>query len=288
MKDCCRINLWIEPYVDGELSPDRVLEVESHSESCPSCAETIRFEHALRSSLKSVVQTAAPEPSAALMGRLRRAGAIERQRMAAASRASRSLPAGSLSWRAVLPLSAAAAAVLVFGSLRSEPAGTALKNTVNEASSAASVSREPDVLTSAKDFLDQLAESYQRSPEPTLNRDPPPVPMPTLAGFSMSAPEMQSVRGVWEGWSQPRSRNWRATSLHYRLGDHRVVVWVYDSQRVPLRIMLEPRVAKNKPVFVGIHEGYSVAAVESHGVGYAATTDLSTSEAADLLASAVH
>ena len=44
----------IEPFLDGELSPDRVLEVEQHLEECRGCREHVRFEGAVRTSLRRV------------------------------------------------------------------------------------------------------------------------------------------------------------------------------------------------------------------------------------------
>jgi hypothetical protein len=48
---------------------------------------------------------------------------------------------------------------------------------------------------------------------------------------------------------------------------------------------LEPRVIGNRAVFVGVHHGYSIAAVEQRGVGYVIATDLDDRESAEMLAS---
>jgi hypothetical protein len=60
---------------------------------------------------------------------------------------------------------------------------------------------------------------------------------------------------------------------------------VYDSKKLPLRAVLEPRVSHNQPVFVGTHRGRAVAAVESNGFGYVATTDLPPKQAVEFVAS---
>ena len=53
----------------------------------------------------------------------------------------------------------------------------------------------------------------------------------------------------------------------------------------PLRATLEPRVVRNLPVYVGSRRGYSIAALEKRGVGYAVATDLNDRESAELVAS---
>jgi len=46
-----------------------------------------------------------------------------------------------------------------------------------------------------------------------------------------------------------------------------------------------PRVVCNVPVYVGNRRGYSIAAVEERGIGYAIASDLSDRESAELVAS---
>ena len=58
-------------------------------------------------------------------------------------------------------------------------------------------------------------------------------------------------------------------------------------QPFPLRARLEPRVVRELPVYVGTRRGYSIAATEQRGVGYAAAGDLDDEETAELVASTV-
>ena len=71
------------------------------------------------------------------------------------------------------------------------------------------------------------------------------------------------------------------------LGDHRITIYVYDSSQFPLRARLEPRVVGNVPVYVGTRRGYSIAATEHRGVGYALASDLPDPESAELVAATV-
>ena len=82
-------------------------------------------------------------------------------------------------------------------------------------------------------------------------------------------------------------KNQPAASLFYHIDGHRFTVYVFDAERVPLQKtnVLKPRVVRDRPVFVGTRRGYSIAAVENRGVGYALATDLDTQESAELVAS---
>ncbi len=111
---------------------------------------------------------------------------------------------------------------------------------------------------------------------------------PSKLRIFIEPPELSSLGAVWEGGQRRHSAQGQMTSWYYRVGEHRVVVSAYDSRRVPLRVLLEPRVARNKPVFVGTRGGYAVAAFEHQGIGLAATADLSPHETAELVAAAVH
>jgi len=75
--------------------------------------------------------------------------------------------------------------------------------------------------------------------------------------------------------------------LFYYVDGHRLTVYVFDAEEVPLRNtnVLKPRVVRDRPVFVGTKRGYSIAAIENRGVGYALATDLDTQESAELVAS---
>jgi len=81
-------------------------------------------------------------------------------------------------------------------------------------------------------------------------------------------------------------RSERAALFRYRLANRPVTVYVYDARRVPLRAVLEPRVVHNQAVHVGERRGYSIAALERRGVGYAVATDMDGDESAEIVATA--
>ena len=98
-------------------------------------------------------------------------------------------------------------------------------------------------------------------------------------------PSLQQYGARWEGASVVPVHNRRAASFRYHLGGHRMTLYVYDSSRFPLRAMLEPRVVRNQPIYVGTRRGYSIAAREQRGIGHAIATDLDDRESAELVAS---
>jgi anti-sigma factor RsiW len=100
-----------------------------------------------------------------------------------------------------------------------------------------------------------------------------PVRIPTLKQFGAS----------WEGGAVVPMKNQHAAYLRYRISNHPVTLYVYDARRVPLRGVLEPRVVHNQPVHVGDRRGYSIAAREQRGIGYAIATDLNDDESAELV-----
>jgi hypothetical protein len=80
-------------------------------------------------------------------------------------------------------------------------------------------------------------------------------------------------------------RNQRAASFQYRLGGHRMTLYVYDSSRFPMAKRLQQRLVGAEPVYVGVRRGYSIGATTEHrGVGYALASDLSDAETAELVA----
>jgi anti-sigma factor RsiW len=104
-------------------------------------------------------------------------------------------------------------------------------------------------------------------------------------GLNLEPPSLQQYGAQWQGARVVSFKNQRAALMRYNLGGHRISLYVYDSVRMPLRSSLEVRVVGNAPVYVGARRGYSIAAVERRGVGYALMTDLDDRESAELVAS---
>jgi anti-sigma factor RsiW len=103
-------------------------------------------------------------------------------------------------------------------------------------------------------------------------------------GVRLHIPSFERYGGRWEGGSVVPVRNQRAASFQYRLGGHRMTLYVYDSSRFPMAKRLQQRLVGAEPVYVGVRRGYSIGATEHRGVGYALASDLSDAETAELVA----
>jgi hypothetical protein len=302
MTQCCSFSRWTESFLDGELSPEHTVDFENHFPSCELCNTKLKFERAYRVSTRRAVRSAA-QPSTAFEARLRAVLAQERAKQEQ-ERPSTALstpialapvvpipnapPAHRpLSWRSIAPLSVAAAAALAFAALRGETAPNGHASVLAAAGVGQNPSARTDTMQKVREFLDQLATEnehnhYAALPGPFI----PPDAQNVVRGQRFTPPRLETAGAVWEGY-QPRQvpLQGRVSSWHYRIGNHRVLLWVYDSKKLPLRAVLEPQIARNQPVFVGTHHGRAVAALERNGVGYAATTTLPPAAAAELVAS---
>jgi anti-sigma factor RsiW len=280
MTPCRRVLPLLEAFADGELAPDKVLEVEQHLAECAVCAERVRFSNALHLSTRRVVQEAAL-PSPAFVERLQAALDAEYDRQEARTAALERESKGKiLPWRVIVPVAAAASFTLVWA------AQTSNRVTVSDAGYESASMRKSDVMVSpdsVEQLVDELVSYHAKAPAPEVTQ---PTMVPGLeprVGFPVRLPSLHGAQ--WEGASIVPMQNQRAASLRYNLGNHRVTVYVYNSDRFRLRAMLEPRVVRNQPVYVGTRRGYSIAAREQRGVGYAVATDLGDRESAELVAS---
>lgn len=279
-----RLEPLVDPYVDGELPPEKMVEVEQQLLDSAELREHVRLSQALKVSMRRVVET--EQPSAAFEERLKRALQAERQREEALEERSngRALP-----WKYILPIAAAAGFTLVLGAGQEpqEP-GQPEVSAKSDLGVMAGASTPPTAL-SVDELVDELV-SHHAAPsapevmEPQLVRD-----FERRVGVPVHLPQGLTDYGAqWLGGSVVMVRNQNAASFHYRMGGHRVTVYVYDSERVPVRYILKPRVLRNTPVYMGSRRGYTIAAVERRGVGYAVATDLDEPESAELVVASMH
>jgi anti-sigma factor RsiW len=279
----------LETFVDGELSADKAVEVEQHLEECSCCRERVRLTHALQVSTRRAVRSAV-EPSPEFQARLLRALCAEREREATVKaereREERIRP---LPWRFIVPMAAAAGLTLVWGASNdSEP--VAVQHSSEQASLVGG--GEPTVTASVDRLIEELVDHHAAASLPELMEPSQLGNLEPEVGVPVNLPSLNHYGARWEGASvvplKIPAKNLRAASLRYRLGGHRVSLYVYDSARFPLRATLEPRVVRNMPVYVGTRRGYSIAAVERRGQGWAVATDLSDRESAELVAASAH
>ncbi len=270
--------------MDGELPPERVVEMEQHLTDCACCRERVQLSQAVRHSVRRVVTEA--QPSAAFVNRVTRALATERARQTEMDRSERWEERGRpLAWRFIVPVAAAAGLTLVWGATRDDSAKSirATTDSTNMATTA------PTVTATVDQLIDELVNYHARAAAPEVTEPSLMQKLEPEVGVRVPGPSLQKYGLRWEGASVvPVQHSQRAASLRYSFDGHRVTLYVYNSAHLPLRATLEPTVVRNTPVYVGSRRGYSIAAVEQHGVGYAVASDLDDRESAELVVASLH
>jgi anti-sigma factor RsiW len=271
---CRTIRRCVESYLDGELEPSLVLEVEQHSEECATCRERIVLDRAIRAGVRRNVVGA--KASDGFRDRVRASMSAEREQGERAAQ----LPSASARTQWLL---AAAAVAAVFymqhrNSRESEQAGSTPQA---PASSHASVGLDA--------MLDQFADWHARPllPETTNANDLPRFE--PYVGVPVRAPALSPFGARFLGGRILPTTDERVTAmLQYTVAEgHRISIYVYDPRRIsthPSR--LRPRTIDSEPVYVGNVHGYSIAAAEKRGVGYAIASDLNDDESAELVLAA--
>ena len=279
--ECQRLDRWLSAYVDDELDAIHCIEVEEHVGCCSDCAELVATLRATRTSLKRALKVSAPtslrERLSQSLGVPELAEQAPTSQQPAPETASTPPPGPALvKLRYVLPLAAAATLALVLGASQlgrqmelSDAAGSGAPTAANAAS--------------FDGLIDELVRQHIQ-PLPPETDDPEQLSkFEPHIGVRLQRPRMEEARFVGARMQQ------NAALMQYVLRNrHRVSVYVFDPQRVPLRASrLQPRHIGNRSVFVGHVRGYSVAASESaDGIGYALASDLTDDESAKLLVSA--
>lgn len=265
---CRTVACLVETYLDDELEPSQLLEVEKHTATCTTCRERLQLDRAIRMGVRRTVTAKA---SASFRARV--AHSMTAERFASADRA---LPASGVpTWRAIGLAVAATVAAAVGLERQSHQDANHARPTETKATASVGL----DAL------IDQFVDWHARPlpPEITNPSELPgfepyvgvPVQPITLSRFGAK---------LVGGRILPMHEQNCAAMLQYTLdGSHRVSIYVFDPRRVghhPSR--LQPKVIGSKPVYVGQIRGWSIAAAEQSGVGYAIASDLGDEASAEL------
>jgi len=273
---CRQVTALLDAFLDGELPAEGVFEVEDHLATCGACSERERFETALRSSIKRATAADAL-PSAGFEARLASALRAERERILEP----KSAPPPSRPRRtAVLPLFLAAAMTLGFVLFLNRHVGTTSPMVEPAPAPAGPVAA---AMMNPEQVLDELVDYHAKPPAPEITEQTQLLDLQPEVGVPLRAPSLKQYGASWVGATVVPMKNQHAAFLRYRISNHPVTVYVYDAHRVPLRGVLEPMVVHNQPVHVGERRGYTIAAREQHGIGYAVATDLNDEESAELV-----
>jgi anti-sigma factor (TIGR02949 family) len=255
----------LDAYLDGELEPTQILDVESHVVECAGCKERIELDRATRASLKRALKQKAPDGL-----RARALAAMQAEKARSEAREPAQAPAGT--WRSFVPLASAAALALAFGA-------------VGKGSSESLHAGLGDVL------LQELINEHSK-PLPPERTDPKDVrAFEQYVGVPVhtAAFERGGARLVG-GRVMPVSGDTRAAMLQYVIGSgdaaQRVSVFVYDPSKIQVHAAgLTPRSVGTAQVEVGrVDRGYTLAVTQNGGVGYVVASDLDTDRSAQLAA----
>src|SRR5690606_33666655 len=106
-------------------------------------------------------------------------------------------------------------------------------------------------------------------------------------GVPMRVPELQQYGARILGASIVPVERSRAVSLRYHLGEHRVTVYLFNPQTVPVRSVqdLQLPVTGGRERVDGMRNRYTTAALGQRGVAYTIGTGLDELVRAELLAS---
>ena len=268
MRSSCRaVGRLVESYLDGELEPSQLLEVEKHTQACATCRERVVLDRAIRVSVRRTVLAGKPSPAF----RARVTSSMIAQRWAPSQRSQATIP----NWGG-WAVAALAAAALAFG-IQARDRYDAASTRLSETSTHASVGLDT--------IIDQFVDWHARPlpPEITNPNDLPgfepyvgvPVHPPAFSPFGAR---------LLGGRILPVHDECVAAMLQYTMGSgHRVSVYVYDPRRIATsQSRLRAKVFGSEPVYVGQVRGWSIAAHEQRGVGYAIASDLDDASNAEL------
>lgn len=284
-----RIQPLIDPYIDGELPPEKMVEVQQAMLDSEHCREQVLLSQALKASTQRALKEDLPSDD--FEARLR--GALRAERAREEALEGQQANGRALPWKYILPIAAAAGFTLVLGasdqdSRSNSPSEQRQAENTSALRTFADTTAQP-LTVSIDALVDELVSHHAAPSEPEVIEPRLVQNFEPRVGVPVHLPRGLTDYGAqWLGGSVVMVRNQNAASFRYRLGAHRVTVYVYDSERVPIRYTLQPRVVRNTPVYLGSRRGYTIAAVERKGVGYAVATDLDEPESAELVVASMH
>jgi hypothetical protein len=139
------------------------------------------------------------------------------------------------------------------------------------------------------DVLDDLV-SLHANPLPPETTNPDELTRwDPLVGVPVRRSPLQPFGASFNGARVHAMADRRAAVLQYTIrGGHRVTVYLFNPRMVSVKTMpLEARVVHERPVYVGSVRGYSIAATEQSGIGYALASDLDPDQSTDLVLAAL-
>ncbi len=244
--NCKENRKYLDAYVDGELEPSRMLEVESHLEACDSCQSLVLVKRRLIIELSKFRDIKAPE-------HLRRR--IEKLR------------GNSTNWRTVaavaFPMAAAASFLLFFALPGAGKKGENIEEVVGDL-----VARHAVELPMEVTDADPIkAASWFRG----------------KVDFPVHAPSLNLRQASFEGARLSNVREHQAAHMSYNVDGHRVTLMIFNRKDTSFEGGRQVKV-NDKDVLLGRRNGFNVAVLLNGDMAYAFSSDLSQERILSIIA----
>jgi hypothetical protein len=135
-------------------------------------------------------------------------------------------------------------------------------------------------------LLDELVALHAR-PFPPDTTDPDQLPrFDPILGVKVRRPLFRPFGASFTGARvHPVSDRGALLQVQYTVdGGKQLTMYIFNPRVLPVQATrLEPRVVRHHPMYVGRLRGYSVAALEQSGIGYAIASDLDADESARMV-----
>jgi anti-sigma factor RsiW len=266
---CRTVACLIETYLDDELEPTQLLEVEKHTATCTVCRERIQLDRAIRMGVRRSVGAKASETF-----RARVIHSMTAERWASNERAQAAT--GVPTWRAVgLAMAATIAAVVGLERQNRQDAEGTERAVHANASSAVGLDA----------IIDQFVDWHARPLPPEITNANDLLGFEPYVGVPVQPRALATFGAKLLGGRilPVRAQNCAAMLQYTVDGSHRVSIYVFDPRVVGIHpSKLHPKVIGSVPVYVGQIRGWSIAAAERRGVGYAIASDLGDDASAEL------
>lgn len=272
---CRAVTRLLEAYLDGELEPSQVLEVETHSIECRTCTERMMLDRAIRASVRR--RQAMLKTSDALKQRVEASMIAEKNRP---SFASIGTPRPWRRWHMAAVSAAALFAIIPFSS------STSVQRIVSHGMPSQDI-HTASAAIGLDTLVDEFVDWHSRPLPPEITNASDVPSFEPYVGVPVKPPTLQPFGAhLLGGRIMPVHDVKVAAMLQYTMQNgHRISVYVYDPRRVvvhPSRLRQWASSTSSEPVYVGNIRGYTVAAAQRQGVGYAIASDLDDDESAEL------
>jgi anti-sigma factor RsiW len=284
--DCLRFSSSLSAYIDGELDAAHAVDMEAHVIGCNECAERVSILRAMRLSMR---RTASRERCpAALRARMEATVAHEKRRAVISQGPSSDAQSPKLiRLRNAVGLAAAAGVAFAMG--MSRYVGPRPSDGIIAGPETASTVTGIDAL------LEQLIAMHAHPFQPDTTDADQLQRFDPMLGVRVRRLAFQPFGGSFQGARlHAVSDRGALLQLQYALPDARgadgkhITVYAFNPSVVPVRAArLQQRVVRQRPILVGRLGGYSVAALEQSGVGYAIASDFDTDESTRMVLSAI-